>query len=125
MTIRNTLTARHSTHGDYTDHARVTQELKRVMENEANWRRLNDCQREALSVIAHKIGRILVGNPHFHDHWHDIAGYATLVADRINSDEPFLPGTPDDGGQHARYDPMHQPDIPTEIGTPGTVSKKA
>ena len=103
MTIRDTLGSRRSTHGDYTDHARVTQSFKRVMEREAGWQRLNDCQREALAIIAHKIGRILSGNPHFHDHWHDIAGYATLVADRVDQ-ELFIPGTPDDGGHHAQQE---------------------
>jgi hypothetical protein len=29
---------------------------------------------------AHKIGRILAGNPDHKDHWDDIAGYTTLVA---------------------------------------------
>jgi hypothetical protein len=105
MTIRETLSIRTTTHGNYSDHARVTQSIKRIMEAEMGWRHLDDCQREALSIIAHKIGRILVGNPNFHDHWIDIAGYATLVADRIKTrDELFVPGTPDDGGHHAGQD---------------------
>jgi len=97
------LNARAKTHGEYRDHARVTQNIKRCMESEPGWLRLNDMQREALSIIAHKIGRILSGNPDFHDHWIDISGYAVLVAERIKLEEPFLPGTPDDGGHHARY----------------------
>jgi hypothetical protein len=36
------------------------------------------------SNVAHKIGRILAGNPSFRDHWADIAGYAKLVADRCS-----------------------------------------
>jgi hypothetical protein len=36
-------------------------------------------QREALEMIAHKISRILAGDPHFADHWTDISGYARLV----------------------------------------------
>lgn len=40
-------------------------------------------QRECLEMIAHKIGRILNGDPHYEDSWRDIAGYATLVADRL------------------------------------------
>ena len=105
MNVRKTLAVRTTTHGNYSDHARVTQNIKRMMEAEMGWRNLNDCQREALSIIAHKIGRILVGNPNFHDHWVDIAGYATLVADRIQQqDDPFIAGTPDDGGHHARQD---------------------
>jgi len=35
--------------------------------------------REALEMIAHKIGRILNGDPNYADSWHDIAGYAKLA----------------------------------------------
>jgi hypothetical protein len=45
--------------------------------------RLMDDQRETLDMIAHKIGRILAGDPNVEDHWKDIAGYATLSADRV------------------------------------------
>ena len=106
MAIHDTLSQRTKTHGAFVDHARITQELKRVIERQDNYDKLNDCQREALAIIAHKIGRILAGNPNFHDHWHDIAGYATLVADQVHSvvpsEELFVPGTPDDGGHHER-----------------------
>jgi hypothetical protein len=81
--IDEILTARKRTHGEFRDHARVTWGIKRVMEGEAQWARLNDIQREALAIIAHKIGRILTGDPNHHDHWDDIAGYAKLVSDRI------------------------------------------
>jgi hypothetical protein len=47
------------------------------------YKELNPVQMEALEMIAHKIARILNGNPDHHDHWHDIAGYATLVAERL------------------------------------------
>lgn len=40
-------------------------------------------QIECLEMIAHKVGRILNGDPHYHDSWLDVAGYATLVADRL------------------------------------------
>ena len=40
-------------------------------------------QIECLEMIAHKIGRILNGDPNYGDSWRDIAGYATLVADRL------------------------------------------
>ncbi len=111
MVVRDILTERKKTHGEYNEHARITQELKRCMEGEQGWYRLNDGQREALAIIAHKIGRILCGNPNFKDHWDDIAGYATLVADRVNQGELFIPGTPEDGGHHARYQPELDPNI--------------
>jgi hypothetical protein len=40
-------------------------------------------QIEALDMICHKIGRILNGDPNYADSWVDIAGYAKLVADRL------------------------------------------
>jgi hypothetical protein len=40
-------------------------------------------QLQALDMIATKISRIVHGNPNHTDSWIDIAGYATLVADRL------------------------------------------
>ncbi len=34
-------------------------------------------------MIAHKLARICNGDPDYGDSWRDIAGYATLVADRL------------------------------------------
>lgn len=34
-------------------------------------------------MIAHKLARIAVGDPDVNDHWDDIAGYATLVSQRM------------------------------------------
>ncbi len=82
METRELLNERQKTHGDYSMHAEITQELKDKMFEMDGWGRLDYCQKEALHMIAHKIGRILAGNPFFKDHWDDIAGYAKLVADR-------------------------------------------
>jgi hypothetical protein len=76
------LAERAKTHGDYTDHADITQSLKAVMRRGPQWTELEPHERETLEMIAHKVGRILAGNPHFEDHWADIAGYARLSADR-------------------------------------------
>lgn len=80
------LTERGKTHGDYTNHASITQFLKSVMHDTEGWARLSLTQKETLEMIAHKIGRVLAGDPNFKDHWADIAGYAKLQADR--SHEP-------------------------------------
>jgi hypothetical protein len=40
-------------------------------------------QREAIDMIIHKLGRIINGNPDKVDSWRDVAGYSTLVADRL------------------------------------------
>ena len=44
---------------------------------------MKDYQREGLEMIAHKISRILNGDPNYDDSWVDIAGYAQLVVDAI------------------------------------------
>ena len=62
----------------------ITQRIKAVMTDTPNWIALNDDMVEALEMIAHKIGRILNGDPAYADSWVDIAGYAQLVADRLN-----------------------------------------
>lgn len=81
--IQTTLTERGARYGSFTDHARVTQRIKREINTALGDRKLAHDQIEALDMIAHKIGRILCGDPNYHDSWHDIAGYATLVADRL------------------------------------------
>jgi hypothetical protein len=83
------LEERGRTHGDYEIHAAITQDLKRVIaHNVADLdRRLDDDMAETLDMIAHKIGRIIAGNPAEPDHWRDIAGYAQLVANRLERDQ--------------------------------------
>lgn len=83
--IDTTLEERGTRYGKFTGHARITQSLKETMQGTAKWSLLDDDQKEALEMIAHKIGRILNGDPNYHDSWHDIVGYAKLVADRLES----------------------------------------
>jgi hypothetical protein len=85
--INALLNKRGKTHGDYIVHAEITQDLKRVMRHHVAGldRRLDDDMQETLDMIAHKIGRIIAGNPAEPDHWRDIAGYAQLVANRLES----------------------------------------
>ena len=76
---RDILNERGKTHGSFRDNATVSQMLKETMRACDGWSRLTLGQREALEMIAHKIGRVLAGNNNFTDHWTDIAGYASLV----------------------------------------------
>lgn len=94
--INKTLEERGSRYGDFTDHAAVAQALQNVMRNAYApekdgpakatnlWDKLPDTQKQALTVIADKIARILTGDPNYADNWHDIQGYAKLVEDRLN-----------------------------------------
>lgn len=80
-----TLTERGNRYGLFTGHANVTQRLKTVIANELGERAkvLHPDQQEALDMICHKIGRIVNGDADYDDSWVDIAGYAKLVADRL------------------------------------------
>lgn len=78
------LADREKTHGDFREHAHMSQLLKDDMHAADRWHDLSECQKESLEMIAHKIARILSGNSHFKDHWDDIAGYATLISKQLN-----------------------------------------
>lgn len=82
QSIEQTLEERGSRYGSFTGHAKITQDIKRAMQ-QGNWPNLADDQKECLEMIAHKVGRILNGDPDYHDSWHDIVGYTKLVADRL------------------------------------------
>ena len=86
--IDATLAERGSRYGSFTEHARITQAIKAAMADSPNWATLSSDMREALEMVAHKAGRILNGDPEFHDSWHDIIGYTKLVADRLIPQAP-------------------------------------
>jgi hypothetical protein len=82
-----TLNERGQRYGEFAGHANVTQTLKRAMGQHPGWRKLADDQREALEMTAHKIGRILNGDPNYIDSWHDIGGYVRLVEQRLEKEQ--------------------------------------
>jgi hypothetical protein len=71
-------------YGRFEHHAHIAQSLKQFMAQTSGWDRLSADQREALDMVQHKIARILNGDPNYSDSWVDIAGYAKLVADRLD-----------------------------------------
>lgn len=81
--ISQVLNERGSRYGKFEGHARITQHLKSVMFAHKLRQEFDDDMVEALEMIAHKIGRIINGDPNYADSWIDIAGYAKLVADRL------------------------------------------
>ena len=83
--INTILAQRGVQYGKFTEHAKITQSLKSIMVNTQKWVLLDDDQKESLEMIVHKIGRILNGNKGYADSWVDIAGYAKLVADRLET----------------------------------------
>jgi hypothetical protein len=87
--VTSVLEERGKRYGKFTGHAEVTQMLKTIIVTALNKRNktLAPDQQEALDMICHKIGRIINGDPDYADSWVDIAGYAQLVADRLNGVE--------------------------------------
>lgn len=73
-------------YGKFKEHAMVSQSLKIVIKGHLNLhgKVVSPDQIEALEMICHKIARIVNGDPDYSDSWHDIAGYAKLVADRLD-----------------------------------------
>ena len=88
--IEETLEQRGKRYGRFADNAQVTQGLKLVVANylRSKGRMLAADQQEALDMIFHKAGRIVCGDPDYPDSWHDIAGYAKRVEDRLNDGNP-------------------------------------
>jgi hypothetical protein len=87
--IDETLDNRAKDYGKFIQGAEIMQMLKRMVHNyiELRGTKLAFDQREAIDMIIHKLGRIINGNPDKVDTWVDIAGYAKLVADRLEGVE--------------------------------------
>ena len=84
-TVDDVLNARATNYGKFIEGAEIMQMTKRLVHNyiEQRGTSLAFDQLEAIDMIIHKLGRIINGNPDKVDHWTDIAGYAKLVADRL------------------------------------------
>ena len=87
QSVDETLTERGNRYGKFKDHAELSQQLTSVMRCSDGLERLEPDMREAMEMIQHKIARILNGDPTYADSWHDIAGYAKLVDDRLGGVE--------------------------------------
>jgi len=87
-TTQEILGERGKQYGKFLDRAEVTQALKLVISCGLTRRgkTLAPDQAEALDMICNKVGRIVNGDADYADSWVDIAGYARLVADRLEAD---------------------------------------
>jgi len=83
MNVEQTLAERGSRYGDFSIHAEIAKSLQDDMRQTKGWKSLSPVQKQALTMIADKIARILSGDPCYADNWHDIQGYAKLVEDRV------------------------------------------
>lgn len=87
--VNKILEDRGKTHGDFKHQSELSNMLKLAVRNypDSKWSYINPYQRESIEMICHKLSRILVGDPNEVDHWDDIAGYATLVANQLREDK--------------------------------------
>ena len=85
------LKERETTHGDFVEVSRIDQAFKSILKSSPNWNNerflLSDTQKTALEMIAHKITRIVCGDPNHRDHTDDISGYAELFHKSNNKKE--------------------------------------
>jgi hypothetical protein len=83
--VGKVLDARADQYGSFMQSSDTVIRIKGIMHNAVarNAVHLYPDQLQALDMIATKISRIVHGNPNHLDSWTDIAGYATLVADRL------------------------------------------
>lgn len=77
------LKEREVTHGNFMAKAQFIDKVQNIINKNA-WNELDADQKEAIHMILVKLSRILYGNANHVDHWDDIAGYATLVSERLN-----------------------------------------
>lgn len=84
MDIKEVLTERGSKYGNYLAQTTISSDLKFIITNQENFELMAPDQQDCLEMITVKISRILNGDPNYSDNWRDIAGYATLVADRLD-----------------------------------------
>lgn len=83
MSIDATLAERGNRYGQFDEHARITQAIKAAYRDSPNWAKLTPAMKESLEMNAHKVGRILNGDPAYIDSWHDIIGYTRLVENAL------------------------------------------
>jgi hypothetical protein len=101
---------RETTHGDYTNTARIIQGFKRLLFSELLEREirgqepLSDVAVESIEMMLLKIGRVISGKWDCLDHFEDIAGYAELVSRAIREAQEWVEVEPENDESGA-YDP--------------------
>jgi hypothetical protein len=74
---------RGSSHGPYEDQGTLAALLKSTVRGSPRFHNLPWYVQDAIDMILVKISRAVCGKWDFADHWDDIVGYATLVANAI------------------------------------------
>lgn len=83
--VENILKERGQRYGDFGENAEISQSLKEIIRGARPL--MPPQQLEALDLISTKISRIVTGDWSYVDNWDDIAGYATLIANRLRDNQ--------------------------------------
>lgn len=88
--INEILDERGKRYGKFVDVAKATDDIQNAVWEQASLGKLDSIEPDqsvAIDMICHKLARIVVGDADYLDNWVDIAGYAQLVADRLQGIE--------------------------------------
>ena len=85
--VEDTLQERGKNYGNYREQTTISKNIKEAMQERDKYWEMESDQQDALEMIAVKMSRIVNGDPDYADNWADIAGYATLVKDRLEGNE--------------------------------------
>jgi hypothetical protein len=88
MEVDEILVERGKRYGRFSGHALISQEIKSVLMRSPSFKDMNVSQMESMSMIVHKIARIVNGDPNYIDSWADIAGYAQLIVKQLEGEDP-------------------------------------
>ena len=107
QSVAQVLEERGARYGVFAGQARIAQSLHIILRQGMEMAGKNTFdfapdELEAMHMIVNKIARIYNGDPHYSDSWRDIAGYATLVADRLDNEREEQERLADAEEQYAR-----------------------
>jgi len=85
--VEEIISDRARTHGDWPTQAQLLADLIGLVARSGAGERMSATQVVAMNMAMLKVARICCGDPNHADHWRDIAGYATLVADELDAQQ--------------------------------------
>lgn len=78
------LKQRASRYGSFSDNARVSQSIQKILKQNPQIQK-DPTLNEAVSYISQKLARVASGDATYIDTWRDIAGYALLVVEYLET----------------------------------------
>lgn len=92
--IQAVLAQRGGRYGTMLSNGKTSQALKSVLAAGTNWDLLEDDMKECVQMIAHKLSRIVNGDPTYADSWVDVAGYSQLIVERLEAEAAATTAAP-------------------------------